>query len=87
VAAISADEFSTAPNLLLVIPNASSLPRQTLPALFWTVACHVSCLLSIKRPVLSRFSDIGTKKDAQTGQGTVEGGSGRAREYASWRLS
>jgi len=39
-----------------------------------------------KRPVSSPFSDIHTKKDAQTRQGTVEGGSGRTREYVLRRL-
>ncbi len=53
VVAISADEFR--PRLI----RFSSFP---LPAVFWTVACHACCLLSIKRPVLSPFSDIGTKR-------------------------
>ena len=81
LAAISADEFRPRPNYFSSSTRSISPWAESPSALLESRArCELPPIY--KRPVRSPFSDIRPKKDAQTREGTVEGGSGRTREYA-----
>src|SRR5207249_3058090 len=65
LAAISADEFRRAPTTSSSHPHAPSLPRgRVLPSALLDSRVRGDLPPIHQRPVVSPFSDIGTKKDA-----------------------
>jgi len=81
LAAISADEFRPRRNYFSSSAR-SIFSRAEFSQRSFATACDASGLLSVKGRFSARFRTFARKKDAQTRQGTVEGGSGQTREYA-----
>ena len=89
LAAISADEFRPRPAPLLLLPVMGTLhlsQGRVLPSALLDGRVPRDLPPIHQKAGFQPVFGHRHEKDAQTGQGTVEGASGRAREYAWWRL-